>query len=142
MPVCHLHTEMSQLWTHRDMCLPSGKALGDSGMIKWICGALWPTTRPVTGGASAGPKEDEPTGATIWGTLPHAPSFCSGPRSRGATSLLPPLYLQASSHLSVRDSAPSPHVVTSGCMCQRIFITMCACIYIHAHAYLSMLRCV
>lgn len=141
MPVCHLHSEMSQLWAHGDMCLPSEKDTGDSRMIKWIGrAALWPITGPVTGGMRAGPEEDEPAAAL--GKAPSHSLFLLRPReqrSHKPPSLTFPAGLFSS--LSMRDSAPSPHVVTSGCMHQRILIKMCACIYVQVHAYMSTWRC-
>lgn len=141
-PACQSVTSTRKCpsYGHTEACaFPVEKAPGGSWVMKWIFRALWPTTGPVTGSMHAGPEKDEPAGATIGGDTPSRSLFLLRPqeqRSHEPPSPTFPAGLFSSLHDRV---CPKP---SSGCMCQRIFIKMCACIYTHVHASVSMLRCV
>lgn len=131
MPVCHLHTETSQLWAHGDVCIPSEKGTGRQPYEE--VDLLGPLSHRWAGHKRhecRALEQEELAGAIIWLQLPHSP-FLLMPqeqRSQEPASLTLPAGL--SSSLFVRDSAPSPHLFISDCMNQKTFIGVCVCIYL------------
>lgn len=136
LPVCHLSTVMSQLWAHRDICILSEKGTGRHSRVqKLICWVLVPELGEPAGEASTGlPEKDELaashslvkapsqplSGQAPGGEEPRAPSLAF------PVSLFPPGY--------VGDSAPSPHLVTPGCMSQCTCTKMCVYLFVYVHA--------